>query len=34
VATLSAAGTAEEVHRRIRDLLSARYPETFGAARV
>lgn len=34
VATLAAAGTPEEVHRRIRDLLSARYPETFGAARV
>lgn len=34
VATLSAAGTPEEVHRRIRDLFSARYPETFGAAKV
>lgn len=34
VATISAAGTLEEVHRRIRDLLSERYPETFGAAKV
>lgn len=34
VATLSAAGTPEEVHRRIRDLLSARYPETFGGPKV
>ena len=34
VATLSATGTPEEVHRRIRDLFSARYPETFGAAKV
>lgn len=29
VVTLSAEGTLEEVHRRIRDALVARYPETF-----
>ena len=34
VAVLSADGTPEEVHRRIRGLLVGRYPETFGAAKV
>ncbi|MEX2467589.1 MAG: dTMP kinase [Gemmatimonadota bacterium] len=29
VVVLSASGTAEEVHRRVRDLLRARFPETF-----
>ena len=34
VAVLSAEGTPEVVHRRIRDLLEERYPETFGPATV
>jgi len=34
VAVLPAAGTAEEVHRRIRDLLRGRFPETFPGAVV
>jgi dTMP kinase len=34
VVTLSAAGTPEEVHARIRALLVARYPETFRGAEV
>lgn len=32
VATVAAAGTPEEVHRRLRDLLHGRFPETFRAA--
>ena len=34
VAVLSADGTPEAVHRRIRELLAERYPETFGSAKV
>lgn len=34
VVTLSASGAPEEVHRRIRDLLLARYPETFSGSKV
>ncbi len=34
VAVLSAAGTLDAVHRRIRELLAGRYPETFGPAKV
>lgn len=34
VAVLPASGPAEEVHRRIRDLLRARFPETFAGGVV
>jgi dTMP kinase len=34
VAVLPASGMAEEVHRRIRDLLRARFPETFPGGAV